>query len=138
MAAVHPLADMATLSATLFARGARGPCPLLEALTCLSQPNSIFPTFCLQAAAAASLLGTGSVPAQCARGLLHDDKLWRLVLPYEDSRYFVLFNGKSIFSLKQKAVGSQFILRASTRPSRSPYCSGATPRVRPAMRVQRP
>jgi hypothetical protein len=52
------------------------------------------------------------------------------VLPYEDSRYFVLFNGKSIFSLQQKAVGSRFILRASTRPSRSPYCSRATPRVR--------
>jgi hypothetical protein len=27
---------------------------------------------------------------------------------------------------KQKAVGRGLILRASTRPSRSPYCSGAT------------
>jgi hypothetical protein len=51
------------------------------------------------------------------------------VLPYEDSRYFVLFNGKNICSLKQKAVGSRFVLRESTRPSRSPYYSGATPRV---------
>jgi hypothetical protein len=32
MAAVHPPADVETLSATLFARGARGPCPLQEAL----------------------------------------------------------------------------------------------------------
>jgi hypothetical protein len=73
------------------------------------------------------------VPAQCACGSLHDDELWRLVLPCEDSRYFVLFNGKSIFSLKQKSVGSRLVLRASTRPSRSPYCLGATPRVRLVM-----
>jgi hypothetical protein len=52
------------------------------------------------------------------------------VLPCEDSRYFVLFNGKSIFSLKQKAIGSRFVLLASTQLSRSPYCSGATPLVR--------
>jgi hypothetical protein len=36
---------------------------------------------------------------------------------------------KSISKHKQKVVGSLFTLRASTRPSRSPYCSGATPRV---------
>jgi hypothetical protein len=36
----------------------------------------------------------------------------------------------SICSLKQKAVGSRLVLRASTRPSKSPYSSGATPRVR--------
>jgi hypothetical protein len=65
-----------------------------------------------------------------ARGSLHDDKLWRLVVPCEDSRNFVLFNGKSIFSLKQKAVVSLLVLRASTRPSSPPYSSGATPHVR--------
>jgi hypothetical protein len=37
MAAAHPSADAATLSAILFARGARGPCPLPEALTRLSR-----------------------------------------------------------------------------------------------------
>jgi hypothetical protein len=37
MAVFHPLADVATLSATLFAHGARGPCLLLEALTHLSR-----------------------------------------------------------------------------------------------------
>jgi hypothetical protein len=31
---------------------------------------------------------------------------------------------------KQKAIGHGFFLRATTRPSRSPYCSGATLRVR--------
>jgi hypothetical protein len=37
MAAAHHSADVATLSATLFARGARGLCPLPEALTRLSR-----------------------------------------------------------------------------------------------------
>jgi hypothetical protein len=37
---------------------------------------------------------------QYARESLHDAEFWHLALPYEDSRYFVLFNGKSIFSLK--------------------------------------
>jgi hypothetical protein len=32
--------------------------------------------------------------------------------------------------LQQKAIGRGLILRASTRPSRSPYCSGAALRVR--------
>jgi hypothetical protein len=36
----------------------------------------------------------------------------------------------SICFLKQKVVGFRLVLRASTRPSKSPYCSGATPRVR--------
>jgi hypothetical protein len=36
----------------------------------------------------------------------------------------------SICSLKQKAVGSRLVLRASNRPSKSPYSSGATQRVR--------
>jgi hypothetical protein len=76
------------------------------------------------------LFRTGPVPEQCARGSLHDKEPRRLVLLYEDSRYFILFNGKCIFSLKQKAVGSRFVLRASTQPSGSPYFFGATPRVR--------
>jgi hypothetical protein len=66
---------------------------------------------CLLAVATAPPPGSGFVPIQCARGSLHDDELWRQVLPCEDSRYFVLFNGKNIFSLKQKAVGSRFVLR---------------------------
>jgi hypothetical protein len=41
-----------------------------------------------------------------------------------DSRYFVGFHEKSMCFLKQKAVGCGFFLRASTRPFRSPYCSG--------------
>jgi hypothetical protein len=38
MAVAHPSADAATVSATLFARGARGLCLLQEALTRLSWP----------------------------------------------------------------------------------------------------
>jgi hypothetical protein len=45
MAAIHPPADVSTLSVTLFARGARGPCLLLEALTRLSWPDGILPAF---------------------------------------------------------------------------------------------
>jgi hypothetical protein len=46
-----------------------------------------------------------------------------------DSCYFVGFHEKSMYFLKQKAVGSGFFLRASTQPFSSPYCSGATLRV---------
>jgi hypothetical protein len=63
------------------------------------------------------------MPAQCARGSLHDDELWHLVLSCEDSRYFVLFNGKSIFSLKQKVVGSRLVLRASSHEGYSTNAS---------------
>jgi hypothetical protein len=66
-------------------------------------------SLCLLAAAATPLLGIGSVLTQYARGSLHDAELWRLALAYENSRYFVLFNGKSIFCLKQKAVGFQLV-----------------------------
>jgi hypothetical protein len=48
---------------------------------------------------------------------------WRLTLLYKDSRWLVLLSGKSILKHKQKVVGSMFILRASTRPSRSAYTS---------------
>jgi hypothetical protein len=70
------------------------------------------------------------VPAQCTRGSLRDNESLHPVFSCEDSRCFVFFQEKSICFLKQKAVGSQLVLRASTRPSRSPYCSGATPQVR--------
>jgi hypothetical protein len=40
------------------------------------------------------------------------------------------FQEKSICFLKKKAVGCGFFLRASTRPFRSPYCSGATLQLR--------
>jgi hypothetical protein len=49
---------------------------------------------------------TDSVPAHYARGLLHDDELWCLMLPCEVSGFYVLIKGKSIFFLKQKVVGS--------------------------------
>jgi hypothetical protein len=45
MAGDHAPADVASLYATLFARGARGPCLLLEALTRLSWPSGIFSAF---------------------------------------------------------------------------------------------
>jgi hypothetical protein len=50
--------------------------------------------------------GQGSVPTQYARGLLHDDKFWRLVLPCEDSRYFVLL--KQDEHLFPQAEGCRF------------------------------
>jgi hypothetical protein len=49
--------------------------------------------------------------------------LWRFLM-------LCLFPREEHLFPMQKAVGSQLVLRASTRPSRSPYCSGATPRVR--------
>jgi hypothetical protein len=52
------------------------------------------------------------------------------VFPHEDSRCFVCFPREEHLFPKQKAVGRGFFLRASTRPSRSPYYSGATLRVR--------
>jgi hypothetical protein len=70
------------------------------------------------------------VPAQCARGSLGDNKLGYLVLLCGDSRCFVYFPREEHPFPKRKAVGRRLILRASTRPSRSPYCSGATLRVR--------
>jgi hypothetical protein len=45
MGTVHPPVDVTTLFATLFTRGVQGPCPLLEALTCLSQSDGIFLAF---------------------------------------------------------------------------------------------
>jgi hypothetical protein len=40
------------------------------------------------------------------------------------------FSGEEHLFPQQKVVGPGFFLRASTRPFRSPYCSGATLRVR--------
>jgi hypothetical protein len=74
--------------------------------------------------------GTGSAPAQCARGSLGDNKLGSPVFLCGDSRCFVCFPREEHLFPKQKAVGCGYFLRASNRPSRSPYCSGATLRVR--------
>jgi hypothetical protein len=89
-------------------------------------PNDTFSVFVPYGQQLHHCSGAGLVIIQCApwgatrRGGLH------LVLLHKDSGWRVLFGGKS----KQKVVGSLFIVRASTRPSRSHYYSGATPRVR--------
>jgi hypothetical protein len=75
-------------------------------------------------------VGTGSAPAQCAHGLLDENEFGHPVFLCGDPRCFVYFQEKSTCFLKKKVVGRGLVLRASTRPSRSPYCSGATLRVR--------
>jgi hypothetical protein len=52
------------------------------------------------------------VPTQCTCGSLHDEESWHLALSCRDSRWFALFNDKSILKHKQKIVGSRLTLQA--------------------------
>jgi hypothetical protein len=74
--------------------------------------------------------GIGSAPIQCTRGSLGDNNPGYPVSLRGDPRCFVCFSREEHLFPQQKAVGRGLFLRASTRPSRSPYCMGATLRVR--------
>jgi hypothetical protein len=89
-----------------------------------------FQTLSFSGGGGISKQGTGSAPAQCAHGSLGDNKLSCPVFLCVDSRCFVGFPREEHLFPKQKVVGRRFLFRASTRPSRSPYCLGATLRVR--------
>jgi hypothetical protein len=89
-----------------------------------------FQTFSVSGGGGISIQGTGSAPIQCVGGSLGDNNLGYPVFLCGDSRCFVCFPREEHLFPKRKAVGRGFSLRASTRPSRSSYCSGATLRVR--------
>jgi hypothetical protein len=111
---------------TLFACGARGSCPLPEALTRLPTPFQSLPSNDNSITSAWDKFCTCTVHPWVATR----QQALTTVFPCEDSRCLVSFVGMSIRFLKQKAVGSRLILQAPARPSRSPYYSGATLRVR--------
>jgi hypothetical protein len=77
-----------------------------------------------------SIQGTGSAPIQCAHGPLGDNNPGYPVYLRGDSRCFVCFSREGHLFPQQKSIGRGLFLRASTRPSRSRYCSRATLRVR--------
>jgi hypothetical protein len=54
---------------------------------------------------------------------------WLPGVPVRQFPLLCLFPREEHLFPKQKSVGRRLILRASTRPSRSPYCTGATLRV---------
>jgi hypothetical protein len=89
-----------------------------------------FQTLSISDGGGVSIQGTGSAPIQCARRSLGDNNPSYPVSLHGDPRCFICFSREEHLFPQQKAVGRGLFLRASTRPSRSPYCSGATLQVR--------
>jgi hypothetical protein len=77
-----------------------------------------------------SIQGIGSALIQCIRGSLGDNNPGYPVFLRGDLRHFICFSREEHLFPKQKAVCHRLFLRASTRPSRSLYCLGATLQVR--------
>jgi hypothetical protein len=89
-----------------------------------------FQTLSVSSGGGISIQGTSSALIQCACGLLGDNNSGYHVPLRGDPCCFVCFLREEHLFPQQKAVGRGLILRASTRPSRSPYCSGAALLVR--------
>jgi hypothetical protein len=109
------------------AHGSLALCPLLEVL---AHPQTPFQSLSSSGGGGISIQGTDSAPIQCACGLLGDNNPGYPVSLRGDSLCFVCFSREEHLFPQQKAVGRGFFLRASTRSSRSSYCSRATLRVR--------
>jgi hypothetical protein len=91
---------------------------------------TLFQTLFVSGGRGISIKGPGSAPIQCARGSLGDNNPGYPVSSRGDPRSSVCFSREEHLFPQQKAVDRRLFLRASTRPSRSPYFSGATLRVR--------
>jgi hypothetical protein len=90
-----------------------------------------FQTLSVSGGGGISIQGTGSAPIQCARGSRGDNNPGYPVFLRGDPHCFVCFlKGRASISITEGRRLRISFLRASTRPSRSPYCSGATLRVR--------
>jgi hypothetical protein len=88
-----------------------------------------FQTLSVSGGGGISIQGTGSAPIQCARGSLGNNNPGYPVSLRGDPYRFICFSREEHLFPQQKAIGRGLFLRASTQPSRSPYCSGATLRV---------
>jgi hypothetical protein len=89
-----------------------------------------FQTLSVSSGGSISIQGTCSTLIQCARGFLGDNNSGYHVPLLGDPRCFICFSREEHMFPQQKVIGCGLFLRASTRPTRSPYCSGATLRVR--------
>jgi hypothetical protein len=76
-----------------------------------------------------SIQEKGSALIQCARGSLGNNNPGYPVYLRGNSRCFVYFSREEHLFPQHKAVGCWLFLRASSRPSRSPYCLEATLQV---------
>jgi hypothetical protein len=89
-----------------------------------------FQTLSVSGSGGISIKATCSAPIKCVCGSLGDNNPVCPVSLRGDPRRFVCFSREEHIFPQHKVVGRGLFLRTSTRPSSSPYCLGATLRVR--------